>query len=171
MLINSAEQVKQLRGKIHESSDRTVDSLREVLASGESSMDILWKLKFEQVGWHYFEGRPMNLFGQLNDMFSWLVALRAVELLFEVHGEVEEYDVKAGSAGRKLDIVSVPPGTVAAEVFAQIGPHDGKLKCDLDKVAKSDAQHKYVFFYSLGFQEGRQESLERAGVEVWAVRI
>jgi hypothetical protein len=126
-------------------------------------------MKHGKVGFHPLEDRPLNLIGQLTETFSWLAALSATELLYRNHPEVPAYKVNAGSSGRGSDIVSEPKGEVAAETFAQIGPFDGKLNEEINRVLRTEAKHKYVFFHSPGFAVGRHPELEREGMQVWVV--
>lgn len=170
-LIESMDDVARLRGQVLRSCDRALDRVRHLVNSDANPLEVLWQMKFDRVGWHMFRDEPLNIMGQLSEVFAWLAALRAVEILLERHPDVRQYKVNAGSSGRGSDIESVPQGAIAAETFAQIGPDDGKLASDRSKVAATNAASKYVFFYSPQFPEGRRREREADGVMVWAVEI
>lgn len=55
------------------------------------------------------------------------------------------------------DIESADCGGIAAEVFSAVIPsNNNKLRKDMEKVAASNAAHKYVFFMCPGYAKGEQ---------------
>ena len=109
---------------------------------------------------------------QLNQTFTILVTLRAIEQLFKLHPEAGGFRLALGtSSGR--DIESVKEGLVAAEVFSATSPTSNqKLKKDLMRLGTDRAQHRYVFFCCPGYSAGRQQALEKnSGIKVYAVDL
>lgn len=93
-----------------------------------------------------------------------------MKILLQLHPELAPFTVNLGTAGGR-DIESNKGGGVAAEVFASVSPKNNqKLKKDLEKLSKSNAKLRYVFFMCPSYSKGRQEKLETvSGVEVWSV--
>lgn len=134
-------------------------------------MALLKALRFELVGRDPLTGEPLNVVEQLNQTFTILVTLRAVERLIELHPDAGGFRVALGtSSGR--DIRSIVPDMVAAEVFSATHPSSNqKLKKDLARLRADPALHRYVFFAAPGYAAGRQEQLEKTapGIQVHAV--
>ena len=134
-------------------------------------MALLKALRFELVGRDPLTGEPLNVVEQLNQTFTVLVTLRAVERLIELHPDAGGFRVALGtSSGR--DIRSIVPDMVAAEVFSATHPSSNqKLKKDLARLRADPALHRYVFFAAPGYAAGRQEQLEKTapGIQVHAV--
>ena len=146
---------------------RTADWLRSF--TGEP-MALLKSLRFELVGHDPLTGEPLNVVEQLNQTFTILVSLRAVERLIELHPEAGGFQLALGtSSGR--DIESVIPDLVAAEVFSATRPSSNqKLKKDVERLRSDPAKHRYVFFAAPGYTTGRQNQLETVpGVQVHTV--
>jgi hypothetical protein len=145
---------------------RTADWLRGFI--GEP-MALLKSLRFELVGHDPLTGEPLNVVEQLNQTFTILVTLSAVERLIELHPDAGGFRLALGTSGR--DIESVVPDMVAAEVFSATHPGSNqKLKKDLARLSADPARHRYVFFAAPGYDVGRQEQLETApGIQVYAV--
>ena len=155
-------------GRLKDSASQAVERLRSY---PEQGLDLLFKIKFEPVGRHPMEDRDLNLIEQVNQTFTYLTSFRAAHILFGLHEGLDDglrlnLGTQSGS-----DIESIEPGLVAAEVFAAVRPENNRKLCkDMDKIASSGANHKYVFFYSPGYLSGRHPELEfREGVEVWVV--
>jgi hypothetical protein len=131
-------------------------------------------MKFEAVGRHPIEDRALNFVEQINQTFSYLVALNAAKWLLEVHPDASGFSLAPGAhATQRLDIMSVVPDLVGAEAFAATSPRsNNKLDKDLRRLAGDPAQHRYAFFYSPGFEPGRHARLEKVdGVQVHCVDI
>jgi hypothetical protein len=94
-------------------------------------MALMKALRFETVGHDPLTGDPLNLIEQLNQTFTILVTLRAIERLIELYPNAGGFQLALStSSGR--DIESVKPGLVAAEVFSATRPTSNqKLKKDL----------------------------------------
>jgi hypothetical protein len=127
-------------------------------------------MKFDQIGTHPVSGKPLNVIEQINQTFTFLVAIRATRILFETHPEVDGYRI-GPCTSRGCDILSLD-GLVAAEVFAATSPASNqKLRKDIDRVAKADAKYRYVFFAAPEVEAGWMPNYARDGVEVCAVYI
>ncbi len=89
-------------------------------------------------------------------------------MLLEHHPSMAPFTLNLGTvAGPDIESNC---GKLAAEVFASVTPtNNQKLKKDIDKVAATAASIKYSFFMCPGFEPGRQASMERDGVRVWAL--
>ena len=165
--IRTIADAEQMHAQILDGAARTVAWLRGV--EGEP-MAVLKKLRFDTVGHDPLTGSPLNVVEQLNQTFTILVSLRAVEKLIELHPEAGGFRLALGtSSGR--DIESVTPGLVAVEVFSATHPNSNqKLRKEIARLADDPAQHRYVFFASPTYKVGRHEQLEKpeTGVQVYA---
>lgn len=145
-----------------------------VAAQNGDSLDLLRRMKFEPVGRHPIDGRPLNLVEQLNQTWTFGVALAAARQLLLLHPEAGGYRLAPGAhASIPLDIMSEAEGLVGAETFAAVDPaNNRKLALDLLKMAARPEQHRYVFFMSPKFPGARRlEKLEQSGVQVWSVNV
>ena len=135
-------------------------------------LELLRELKYSPVGRHPVEDRTLNLVEQINQTWTYAVALEEARKLLELHPEAGGFKVAPGAhMSIPLDIMSVADGLVGAETFATVHPrNNGKLAADLAKLAQRAERHRYIFFSSPaypGFE--RWPTFERAGVQVWSV--
>jgi hypothetical protein len=156
-IIRSIADAEATHARILDGAVRTAAWMRTF--SG-NPMALLKAMRFETVGHDPLTGEPLNVVEQLNQTFTILVSLRAVERLIELHPEADGFRLALGtSSGR--DIESVVPDLVAAEVFSATHPASNqKLKKDLLRLSADPARHRYVFFAAPGYAAGRQEKLE-----------
>ena len=137
-------------------------------------LEVLRQMKFEPVGVHPVDGRPLNLVEQINQTWSFAVAVAATRLLLRLHPEADGFYLAPGAhASQPLDIMSIAPGLVGAETFAAVHPsNNGKLAKDLAKLTARPEIHRYVFFLSPLYPRlERRLQLERGGVQVWSVEV
>lgn len=88
------------------------------LAAQDDALRLLEAIKFSKIGRDPLDPtRCLNLIEQVNQTFTALVTVRAVEYLFDHHPEVSGFCVNLGTA-RGSDIKSLD-GSVAAEVSPQ----------------------------------------------------
>ncbi len=161
--IRTIADAEQMHAQILDGATRTVAWLRGV--EGEP-MAVLKKLRFDAVGHDPLTGSPLNVVEQLNQTFTILVSLRAVEKLIELHPEAGGFTLALGTASGR-DIESVTPGLVAAEAFSATHPDSNqKRRKEISRLADDPAQHRYVFFASPGYAAGRHELLEISGTNV-----
>src|SRR5437762_709835 len=117
-VIRSVQDVEALRAQVLDGAERTATWLRKF--SG-GAMELLTSLRFQTVGHDPLTGESLNVIEQLNQTFTILVSLKAVEQLIEMHPEANGFRLALGtSSGR--DIESVQPNLVAAEVFSATSP-------------------------------------------------
>lgn len=86
-----------------------------------------------------------NLIEQINQTFTYLASVHATRWLFQYHPDAAPFRLHLGTAGG-TDIES-RDGSIAAETFASVNPRNNrKLEKDIDKVGRTAAEHKYVFY-------------------------
>lgn len=162
--------------------DRYMDQVRDAAAriqkwiAGQDGDTLLLmrRMKFETGGFHPILGHPLNIIEQINQTWTFVVALCAARHLLQMHPEAGGYLLAPGAhAAIELDIMSKEPGLVGAETFAAVNPSNNKkLKTDLLKLAARTERHRYIFFISPrfpGFQ--RLPQFEQDGIHVWSVDV
>jgi len=119
-----------------------------------SGVEYLAAIKFDQIGFDPLDPeRKLNLVEQVNQTFTYLASLRAVEHLFKAHRDITSYRLNLGTR-KGLDIES-SDGYLAAEVFAATHPKsNNKLEKDINKVKSTAARYKYIFFSCPDIPEG-----------------
>lgn len=171
LTIRSQDDAAQLMEAVRASALR----VRDWMASQTGDpLETLRKMKFEPVGFHPVEDRALNFVEQVNQTWTFAVAIAATRQLLNLHPDVGGFRLAPGAhAALDLDIMSVDPGQVGAETFAAVTPrNNGKLAADLAKLAGRSETHKYVFFMSPLFPATvRQPALEKHGIEVWSVDV
>ena len=161
-------------------ADRLLDTIRVsarrahdwIAAQSGDPLQVLKRMKFEPVGFHPIEDRALNVVEQINQTWTYFVAVSAAKELLELHPDVGGFHLAPGAhASLELDIMSATPGSVGAETFAAVDPRNNrKLSLDLQKMAARTERHRYVFFMSpLYAAGGRQHRLESDGVQVWSL--
>ena len=146
-----------------------------LMAHRGEPLDLLRSMKFGTIGFHPIADRALNVVEQINQTFTYAVALAAARELLVLHPEAEGFNLAPGAqASLPLDIMSRVEGLVGAETFAAVTPrNNGKLVADLAKLESRPEQHRYVFFASPKFPGvQRLEQLEIGnGVQVWSVDV
>jgi hypothetical protein len=145
-----------------------------IAAQTGDPLDLLRRMKFETAGFHPIQGHALNLVEQINQTWTYVVALAAARRLLEMHPEAGGYVLAPGAhAAIDLDIMSEAPGLVGAETFAAVDPkNNNKLEMDLRKLAARTEQHRYLFFMSPRFPGvKRLPQWERGGIQVWSVDV
>lgn len=145
-----------------------------IASFGGDGIGLLRALKFDQVGFHPLDGRALNAIEQVNQIWTYLAALSAVRLLFDLHPDAGSFSIAPGAhAAQPLDVMSEVEGLVGAETFAAVDPRNNrKLANDLVKLAGRAELHRYVFFASPMYPgTARWPKLERGGVQVWSVDV
>lgn len=170
MIVYNAAEIDGHLATIAVSTKRVI----EALAALTNPADALRQMKFGKTGRHPIEDRALNVVEQINQTFSYLVALSAAKWLLEEHPDARGFSLAPGAhAAQRLDIMSVEPDLVGAEAFAAASPgNNRKLDKDLKRLAGDPSRHRYAFFYSPGNALGRHPKLEKAeGVQVRCVDI
>lgn len=172
LVIRSASEADDLMRRVRESAKRLHDRLA---ALNGDPLDVLRRLKFETIGCHPVEDRPLNAVEQINQTWTFAVAIAAVKRLLVLHPTVGGFRLAPGAhAALKLDIMSIEENQVGAETFAAVTPgNNEKLKRELDKLgACREVLHRYVFFMSPTHPGTmRRQDLERDGIQVWSVDV
>lgn len=142
-----------------------------ISAQSGDPLDMLKRMKFEPIGFHPIEHRPLNLVEQINQLWTYSVAIAASKQLLRLHPDADGFHLAPGAhASQALDIMSHKEGLVGAETFAAVDPRNNKkLQLDIDKLSQRSELHRYVFFMSPMFPKNeRQFALEKNGVLVWS---
>jgi hypothetical protein len=162
--------------------DRYMDLLRasarraqeRIVAQPGDPLDLLRRMKFEAVGCHPIEDRALNIVEQINQTWTFVVALAAARQLLALHPDVGGFRLAPGAhASIPLDIMSETEGEVGAETFAVVSlRNNNKLATDLAKMTLRHEKHRYVFFMSPRYPKAeRLPQFERDGVQVWSVAL
>ena len=173
MLITSIKEIDKLSRAVRSSAERTVNSLRLLLANEPDSLHVLRLMKFSEIGHHPTEDRKLNIIEQLNQSFTYLASLEAARWAMQRHPELLPggLNVNFGTASG-FDLESVQVGLLAAETFAATHPgSNSKLRKDIKRLSEkaSEVTNRYVFFSCPGFGNGRQSQLESPqGIQVWS---
>lgn len=171
LTVRSPEEADELMAAVRTSAARAHDWMS---AQSGDPLDMLRRIKFEPIGFHPIEDRPLNFIEQINQTWTFAVAIAAARHLLQLHPNVGDFRLAPGAhASLELDIMSVEPGEVGAETFAAVAPrNNGKLAADLAKLRRRPEHHRYVFFMSPLFPgNARQPQFEKDGVEVWSIDV
>jgi hypothetical protein len=145
-----------------------------VAAQTGDPLDMLARMKFDPVGFHPIEGYKLNLVEQINQTWTFAVAIAAAKQLLQLHPDAGGFYLAPGAhAARPLDIMSVAENLVGAETCAVVNPTDnGKLEKDIAKLEARPEVHRYAFFMSPMFPGNeRRSKFERNGVQVWSIHF
>jgi len=174
--------------EIHTAADieKTLDRIEEaarqahiwIAQQSSDPMKFLRSVKFEKRGFHPITHHKLNLIEQVNQTWTYAVALYATKFLLERHPDADGFHLAPGAiACQELDIMSIKKGLVGAETFAATSPDsNSKIKKDIKKMKEKGTlyQYRYVFFTSPTHPHTeRQTKLEKdcPGVEVWSLEI
>lgn len=143
-VVRSLTDCDAIEAQVIAAASKTIDALKRLLNAHEP-LKAFAKLKFDQSGFHPTENRSLNLIEQINQTFTYLASVRAARWLLERHPDVDVLRLNLGtSAGSDIEALD---GSVAAETFAAVTPrNNNKLNADIEKVSKTGAAHKYVFY-------------------------
>ena len=170
LVIRSPADIKDHLDETRKNASAAVDVMRSLPTD---PLEALFKMKFSPIGFHPIEGHKLNVIEQLNQTFTYIVALKATEILFGKHPNIEGYELWPGAHAPKntLDIQSINPDLVGAETFAAVSPsNNNKLNNDLTKLAGRQEHFRYVFMMIPTLTETRRHTdKERDGVEVWSI--
>lgn len=166
--ISTFADIKDLETQVSASVERSIKVLSGVI-NGASALDAFARLKFEQTGHHPLEERRLNLFEQINQTFTYLASLRAARWIFEQHPDAGILRLNLGTAaGSDIEAHDI---SLAAETFASVDPrNNNKLKSDVQKVAQTHAEHKYVF-YICPEHPAAPPVLTKHNQQVWVVSL
>lgn len=156
MKIESKKEIAELRSKIYENAEKTYSRIAQNITN-DSPFELFADIRFNKFGVDPIKGTPLNFIEQINQMFSDLVVLYAVEELLSKYPD-KKFEVNFG-AKAGFDVQSSDEAVVA-ECFAVTSvDSNSKLREDANKLMKlSKDVNKYIFFYS---QNDSEEKLER----------
>ena len=153
-----------------------------MLDASTDGLSVLRVFKFsKRLGRHPFQHNSINLIEQINQTWTALVTLYAVQFLFAKHEDAGGFRVCFGTEAG-TDIVSLAPTNltspriVAAEAYAAVHPRtNNKLQKDYMKLIREHptAHSRYIFYGGPKVRHERLASLERRldGVEVWGIKV
>jgi len=171
MVVRNIGDVDRYLGQVR---DAAVKIHAWIAAQTGDPLDLLRRMKFETAGFHPIQGHALNVVEQINQTWTYVVALVAVRHLLELRPEAGGYVLAPGAhAALDLDIMSEVPGLVGAETFAAVDPKNNKkLEKDLRKLAARSERHRYIFFMSPLFPGSKRlQDLEAGGIQVWSVDV
>ena len=102
-VIRSIADAELMHAQILDAAARTAAWLRSFDAE---PMTFLRKLRFQTVGHDPLTGQPLNVVEQLNQTFTILFSLRAVETLIELHPEAGGFKLALGTSSGRTSRVS-----------------------------------------------------------------
>ena len=169
--VNSVAEADEWLSSIRAASEKT----REwILGHAGDGLSLLKALKFDAVGYHPVGNHNLNAIEQINQTFTYAVAITAAKELLKRHPEANGFMLAPGAdMNLPLDIMSVEPGLVGAETFASVDPRNNrKLAKDLAKLEDRTEQFRYVYFSSPVYPGSqRRKELEKHGIQVWSVDV
>ena len=145
MVVNTHTQVTKLRQTIVENAETAFSELKNY-AQNTDALQFFASIKFIPLGKDPITGDALNLIEQINQTYSDLVVLAATHDLIDRYPE-KTFILQLGAASG-FDVQSTD-GEVAAECFAvtSVSSND-KMNKDCKKLMKSEAEQKYIFFYT-----------------------
>jgi len=147
--VTSVEQLEEQFAKIAEAAKKAHEWIS---AQSDEPMQFLRRVKFEKRGYHPVDHHKINLIEQVNQTWTYTVALRATKVLLKLHPEAGGLTLAPGAnASQDLDIMSINAGLVGAETFAATSPDSNqKMSKDLEKLKtrKDSYKYRYVFYAS-----------------------
>jgi hypothetical protein len=145
MIIPTVQEVVPKRAAVRAAAEQASADLAR-LARERSGLALLESIRFTEIGRHPFEDHVLNLVEQVNQTFTILVSLAAVEWLFAHHPNAAPFTLNPGTKSGS-DILGQQE-SLAAEVFAAVRPgNNRKLNRDIKKVAGARAARRFVFYY------------------------
>ena len=143
MIVESSEQVATIRETILHNAEKSMVVLKKC-ADDLPAMQFFAELKFGKMGRDPLTGRELNMIEQINQMYSDIVALSAVQDLLDQYPG-KKFEMHLGSTAG-YDIQSTD-GEVIAECFAvtSVNSND-KINKDCRKLRKAQALYKHLYF-------------------------
>ena len=145
MFVRSERDADALMDRVRQSAQQVCDWM--AVQRGDP-LDMLQRMKFAPIGFHPSEGYALNLIEQVNQTWTYAVAIAASKQLLRLHPDVGGFHLAPGAhASRALDVMSDVENAVGAETCAVVDPrNNGKLAKDLAKLALRPEANKYAFF-------------------------
>ena len=170
LIINNLQDIESARNRILHSAERAKIA---ICGATLEPLDWLREIKFKTFGFHPYDHHPLNFIEQINQTFTYIVALEATRVLLTLHPG-SGYKLAPGAhAEQTLDIMSIDDGLVGAECFSSVDPrNNSKLKKDVAKLKNNKEKYRYVFLTSPKYPLTKHlTALDVEGIEVWSVAI
>jgi len=168
--LRKVEDIDALIEDLRSSAEEAQLKLAEI-SEYATPLELLYRIKFDQIGFDPLnQQRSLNLIEQVNQTFTHLASFKAAKMLFSWHSGLTSLKMNLGTQSG-TDIESDYDGGISAEVFAAVTPASNeKLKKDIEKVSKSQAAHKYVFFMCPNCVEGQYLKCKAPnGIKIWSL--
>ncbi len=166
LLISNIQQVETYRNKITDVTNNRLQGLFQ----GYEGIELLKQIKFHQFGFDPLFDEPLNFIEMTNQIFTYLVCLKAVEILLTLYTK-SKFHVNFGTEAG-YDVISEDK-SIICECFAATTPDsNSKLDKDTRKVSEDVvSEHKYVVFYASSSKTKHVENLKRkySNVEIIAL--
>lgn len=149
--INSREELSRHHLEVLTAARKTSANLQRLLTQ-HHGIDLLHELRFMLTAFSPFNSDKLyNIVEAINQSFTSLVSFAGAELIVQCHlddsknalplqlnvGPVAGYDIQNSD------------GSIIAECFAAVTPdNNNKLANDFRRLQGTDAEYKYLFFYS-----------------------
>ena len=172
--VSSLDDIEKVEARIRSNA---VQLIRAIKDSSVSEMALFERLRFQEFGRHPISDEPLNAVEQLNESWTFLVALSATRQLLKWHPDAGGFRLAPGAhMAQALDVMSVRQGLVGAETFAAVrGSNNKKLNRDIAKMRDRTERHRYVMFASSDAPDQRTQRLlekeKESGVQVWRVDV
>lgn len=169
IIVENKDQVKELYSKVKENAEKSCKNIKKILEE-RASLEVFHALRFQRVGYEPIEGYELNFVEQINQHFSDLVAIRAMEYLMELYGN-SSFCLNLGNKSG-FDIESKDENVVA-ECFAATNiKNNRKIYQDACKLLeKAINKKKYIIFYSEANTENELERVYQKYPEITFKRI
>ncbi len=166
IIVHNVEEIDRLIEIIRRSAAGVIPKLAE-----QAPLELFWQIKFGLFGKHPIEDRSLNFVEQINQTWTFVVALEATKLLLGFHGNRDFQIAPGAHAELPFDIVSTD-GKICAETFAAVSIRNNrKLRRDLEKLERHpEISHRYIFFMCPSYPRTEQQTrLEKNGVKIWSI--
>ena len=169
--VHNFDDIQNLRDVVRQRAQLARDELGNLNPVG---MEASYRIKFSDCGYHPLENRRLDFIEQLNQTFTYMASFAAARKLMQWFPNCPGLRLNLGTRGG-WDIESIGSCLVHAEVFTAKDPrNNNKLAKDIKRLqSRSNADHRYVFFFVPSYDAGRQHDLERTltdgNIEIWAL--
>ncbi len=112
LVVNTPQDIDRHLVAVRSAASKTRDWL---VAHDGDPMDLLRSMKFDTIGFHPMDAQPLNVIEQINQTFTYAVALAAARQLLILHPDAGGFRLAPGAhASLPLDIMSEVNGWVGA---------------------------------------------------------
>lgn len=91
-MVRTAEDIDRYLGQVRRTA---ADAHAWIAAQMGDSLDLFRRMKLEMIGFHPIEGHPLNVVEQINQTWTYVVALAAARHLLGLHPEAGGYRLAA----------------------------------------------------------------------------